>query len=79
MMRTAHTLPLLGGLLLLAAGALLVGTAHDAGAQEVGGEDVDWTARAGEAWGTTCSGCHTVPDTAFESDRAFLRQIIETS
>lgn len=40
---------------------------------------VDWTAKAQEAWHKTCQTCHAVPDTRFETDRAFLRQITETT
>ncbi len=37
------------------------------------------TAAAREAWRTSCQRCHTVPDATFETDRAFLAQITETS
>ncbi len=43
------------------------------------GEEADATAPARETWSSDCQSCHTAPDTAFETDRAFLRQIIETS
>ena len=53
--------------------------------QEVTGEDapadapVDLSAKAIKAWGKTCQKCHAVPDTQFETDRAFLGQIMETT
>ena len=34
---------------------------------------------AARDWNRRCRSCHTVPDPAFETDRAFLRQISETS
>ena len=40
---------------------------------------VDWNARAITAWGKTCQKCHAVPDTKYETDRAFLGQIMETT
>ena len=40
---------------------------------------VDVKAKAIQAWGKTCQRCHAVPDTRFETDRAFLRQIMETT
>jgi hypothetical protein len=42
-------------------------------------EEVDWSARAKQTWHDTCQPCHVATDTSFETDRAFLRQIIETS
>jgi outer membrane protease len=64
----------LGVFLLLTTGAWLGIASRDSAA-----EDVDWTARAIEAWSGTCQKCHSVPDAAFETDRAFLGQIRETS
>ena len=32
-----------------------------------------------EAWHEVCQKCHAAPDTASETDRAFLRQITETT
>ena len=37
------------------------------------------SAKAIAAWGKTCQRCHAVPDTRFETDRAFLGQIMETT
>ena len=52
----------------------------EAPADEAGGDTaVDWSMKAAEAWYDTCRKCHTVPDARFETDRAFLRQITETS
>ena len=62
-----------------AAFAVIGVAAVTARADEEGDEAVDWTARAKQAWTSTCQKCHTVPDTQFESDRAFLDQIKETS
>ena len=42
-------------------------------------EEEDWTAKAREAWSGTCSKCHTVPDATYDTGRAFLAQITETS
>lgn len=69
------------GIALVASGALLVlaATAMDVAAEEGGdGAAVDWSARAKAAWGKTCQKCHAVPDARFETDRAFLGQILET-
>lgn len=56
--------------------AMLTATAW---AAEGEGEGVDWTAKAKQAWTQTCKKCHTVPDQQFETGRAFLNQITETS
>jgi len=40
---------------------------------------VDWNARAKQTWQDTCQKCHTAPDSVFETDRAYLRQIAETT
>lgn len=40
---------------------------------------VDLSAKAITAWGKTCQKCHAVPDVRFETDRAFLGQIMETT
>ena len=42
-------------------------------------EDEDWTAKAKKAWHHTCQRCHTAPDATYETGRAFLAQITETS
>ena len=42
-------------------------------------EDEDWTAKAKKAWQHTCQRCHTAPDATYETGRAFLAQITETS
>ena len=60
---------------LLFAGALLI-LSPSAG---MAGEDAsdapaDLSAKAIAAWGKTCQQCHAVPDTRFETDRAFLGQ-----
>ena len=39
----------------------------------------DGSARAIAAWTKTCQKCHAVPDPRFDTDRAFLRQILETT
>jgi len=51
------------------------------GAAEEGAPDapVDWKARAVAAWSKTCQTCHAVPDVTYETDRAFLGQILETT
>lgn len=49
------------------------------GEEEPEPEPVDWTAKAKEAWSHTCQKCHTAPDPAFETDRGFLTQIMETT
>lgn len=36
-------------------------------------------AHAQKTWNDTCQKCHTVPDATFETGRAFLAQITETS
>lgn len=36
-------------------------------------------APAQRTWSATCQKCHTVPDETFETGRAFLAQITETS
>ncbi len=65
--------------------AVVVATWFSIGMMELAADDktdedaVDWTAKAKEAWHHTCAKCHTVPDTTFETDRAFLRQVTETS
>ena len=40
---------------------------------------VDLSAKAIKAWNKTCQKCHAVPDVKFETDRAFLGQILETT
>jgi len=59
----------------LLAGALLIALSH----REGQAKDEDGIARAREAWNDTCQKCHTVPDATFETGRAFLAQITETS
>ena len=48
-------------------------------AKEEVAEKEDWAATARKAWDGTCQKCHTVPDATFETGRAFLAQITETS
>lgn len=70
---------------LLAAGLLLLGTALAVPALRARAEETpsdapaDPRAVAIAAWGRTCRRCHAVPDTRFETDRAFLGQIMETT
>ena len=66
---------LLSGGVAIAAGLGAIATA----AGEGDGEVVDWTAKAKQAWGKTCQKCHTVPDPKFETGRAYLSQIKETT
>ena len=40
---------------------------------------LDAAAQAKQVWKARCSSCHTAPDASFETDRAFLRQITETT
>ncbi len=59
----------------MAASVLLMALAERPGAAE----DVDLGARAKHAWHHTCQRCHTAPDATYETGRAFLAQITETS
>ena len=63
-----------------AAALCLAAAALESRADERGAEaPIDWTARAQEVWRDTCQKCHVVPDATFDTDRAFLGQITETS
>ena len=42
-------------------------------------KDEDVAERAKAVWHGTCQRCHTVPDATYETGRAFLAQITETS
>lgn len=42
-------------------------------------ERPDAAEEARATWERSCRPCHAVPDATFETDRAFLRQITETS
>ena len=61
------------------AAALLVAALHARAGDDEAEAPVDWAARAKQAWGKTCKRCHTAPDRRFETDRIFLRQIMETT
>lgn len=66
--------------LMWGAATLLTATSLLALAQREGhakGEDA--AAQASATWNDTCQKCHTVPDATFETGRAFLAQITETS
>jgi len=39
----------------------------------------DESSHAQKTWQGNCAKCHTVPDATFETGRAFLAQITETS
>lgn len=47
------------------------------------GEDTEeaaqWAAKARQSWAKSCRNCHTVPAVQFETGRAWLSQIKETS
>ena len=58
---------------------IAAGVAATAWAAGEGDAEVDWTAKAKEAWSHTCQKCHTVPDRTFETGRAFLSQVKQTS
>lgn len=65
---------------LLCAGAWLALSSHVGMAEEESPDaPVDLSAKAITAWGKTCRKCHAVPDVRFETDRAFLGQIMETT
>ena len=68
------------GLGLLGAVLVLVLSSSQVGAEE-GTDDgsSDASARAIQAWGKTCFKCHAVPDPAYETDRAFLHQVMDTT
>ena len=60
--------------------SLYVGLSErNAMAKEEAAKEQDWAATARKAWDGTCRKCHTVPDATFETGRAFLAQITETS
>ena len=59
--------------MLIAVPATVVGEESDAS------EGTERSAKAIAAWDKTCQKCHAVPDTRFETDRAFLGQIMETT
>ena len=61
------------GLVVLAALALFAAPSKGSA------EGEDWSAKAKAAWHDTCKKCHTVPDASYETGRAFLAQITETS
>lgn len=42
-------------------------------------DEVDWGAKAIQRWNRNCRNCHATPDVRFETDRAFLSQIPETT
>lgn len=65
---------------LLCVGAWLALSSHVGVAEEESPDaPVDLNAKAIAAWGKTCQKCHAVPDVRFETDRAFLGQIMETT
>ncbi len=66
------------GLLVLGLVALFASPPVGAG-EEAADPPSDWSARAIQAWSETCQKCHAVPDTGYETDRAFLGQILETT
>ena len=61
------------------AAALLLSTHRITAEEGTEPDAIDWNARAQQTWHKTCARCHSVPDTRFETDRAFLGQITETS
>jgi len=64
--------------LMIAATALAALTS--AGLQEAGAQDAaKATAHAGKLFRESCVNCHTVPDTRFETDRAWLSQVYDTA
>lgn len=73
-MKTVRHISITAGL----AACLLVAPLVSVAGEEAA-DAIDWAARAKGAWHKTCRKCHAVPDTRFETDRAFLRQIIETT
>ncbi len=42
-------------------------------------QDGDAQASAGKLYEKNCQSCHTVPDTRFDTDTAWIGQILETS
>lgn len=59
----------------IAASALLMVLSERPGSAD----EADPSARAKHVWHQTCQRCHAVPDAIYETDRAFLAQITETS
>ena len=80
MRHTLGTAALVAGLVSLVVSAALW-AAPSAGLAQDGHHDAKGglTAHAARTWERSCSSCHTAPDVAFETDRAFLAQITETS
>jgi len=68
------------GVVAVLVASLYVGfSERNATAKEEAAKEQDWAATARKAWVGTCRKCHTVPDATFETGRAFLAQITETS
>jgi hypothetical protein len=64
----------------LGAGILVLATASAAAfGGDADDEQAAWAAKAKQAWTKTCQKCHTVPDARFETGRAWLHQVKETS
>jgi cytochrome c553 len=65
--------------LLFACAVLVLSPPAGRAGEEASDAPADLSAKAIAAWGKTCQKCHAVPDTRFETDRAFLGQIMETT
>jgi hypothetical protein len=67
--------------LLTAASAALVFSVAFAALGERPGEakEGDPDTQSAQVWRSSCQNCHTVPDATYETGRAFLAQITETS
>lgn len=65
--------------LVVSAGAAVVflcGVLADQGQAQDGGQS---GSRAAKVFQSRCASCHTVPDTRFETDKAWLGQVLETA
>ena len=70
---------LFGIALLIALGLFALGEARVNAEDAPDDAPADWSKRAIQAWGKTCRKCHAAPDKRYETDRAFLGQIMETT
>ena len=59
--------------------AFVLGPAEAVAEEGASDAPVDVSAEAIQAWNKTCQRCHAVPDVKYETDRAFLGQIMETT
>ncbi len=61
-------------------GLVAIATLSSAGMQDdQAATDAKALARAGKLFKQSCLMCHSVPDTRFETDRAWLSQVYDTA